>query len=78
MRWRGRTLTTYGDMIDAVEAIAKRNDRKDAREFMKRYRAESVHADVNVGYLAGYLDEETRELVYEVFGLRHPLFGRGY
>lgn len=32
----------------------------------------------NLGYIAGYYDNETCQRVYELFGAEHPVFGNTY
>jgi len=40
-----------------------------------RQEAESIERE-NLGYYAGYFDDETRRRVEELFGCAHPMFGK--
>lgn len=75
MRWKGRDLETIGDLSTAVLDIVRNGTREDAEAFMEKYSAETPHAGVNVGYLAGYYDSATRETIFDWFGVEHPFFG---
>lgn len=74
MNWKGHELDTIGDLmrhgIDACDT------REDAQEFMSRYRAESEHADANIGYLSGYYGSEDMRRIQDWFDCAHPIFGR--
>lgn len=73
MIWKGKALVTFGEIADAVAACATPAE---AQEFMTMYRAETQHADANVGYLSGYFDQATRHRIQEWCGVAHPIFGR--
>lgn len=75
MIWRDEELVTIGDLASAVLAIASNGTREEAREFMAAYRAESVHAAANVGYIAGYYGRTTAERIWDWFECAHPIFG---
>lgn len=53
--WKGKSLDTIGELLDAVAAC---ESREEAERFMAEYRAVSPHADVNIGYIAGYCSPE--------------------
>ena len=73
MEWKGKKLITIGDLmehgIDACETP------EEAREFMRIYRREEVHADANIGYLSGYYDSKNMRRIQEWFQVAHPIFG---
>lgn len=76
--WKGRELRTMGQTMDAVIEIAKSGSADEAIAFMEAY--EKIAApDVvrkNIGFGAGYYAPETAELIFQVFNVRHPIFGR--
>lgn len=75
MNWNGKDLDTIGTLSDAILAIVRADDQQAADRFMELYRAESPHADSNVGYLSGYYGAETMAQVQRMFGAAHPIFG---
>ena len=75
MIWKGKKIVTYRDMTDAIELIVKTDNREEAQEFMKLALTENSHARENVGYLSGYFDNETKHRIFELFGVKHPIFG---
>ena len=70
--FEGHDYSTIGGLFDTALWAAK-NDR--AQAFLAHYRAESEHADANLGYVIGYGDENSRRLMYEAFDLTHPMLG---
>jgi hypothetical protein len=74
--WAGKQLDTIGDLSEAVLAITRAGDRDAAQRFMQEYRAETPHADANIGYLSGYYDPPRMAEVQDLFGVAHPLFGQ--
>lgn len=75
MNWNGNDLDTIGELSNAVLEIARADDQDAADRFMAQYRAETEHADANVGYLSGYYDRDTMVKVQRMFGAAHPIFG---
>jgi hypothetical protein len=73
MDWNGKTIRTAGDLFDAAASCATQEQ---ADAFLTGYRAENEHADANLGYVIGYGDEVTRERLYGLFRIGHPIFGR--
>ncbi|MHB1778002.1 MAG: hypothetical protein ACYCU7_18770 [Acidimicrobiales bacterium] len=73
MKWRGKDLNTVGDLLDAV---CKCGSREEAQEFMRLYRAETTHADANIGYISGYCDGGTMQRIQDWCSVAHPIFGR--
>jgi hypothetical protein len=89
MMWRGRDVSKYGDLADALMGLASEDE---AREFWHAYvvylnrpdatllgrTAEDVAA-ANIGYLMGYCGTAERQRVYGLFAafnVEHPIFGR--
>ncbi len=70
--WNGIPLITIGELGDAICAI---DTREEAHHFMAAYRASTPHAAANIGYLAGYYDQETAQRIYAWFETAHPIFG---
>jgi flagellar biosynthesis GTPase FlhF len=73
MKWRGRTLKTYGDIMR--HGIDKCKTPEEARKFMALYRKETVHAAPNIGYMSGYYDSANMRSIQECFQVSHPIFG---
>lgn len=72
LTWKGKELKSMGDVLDAVEKCVTREE---AQEFMGMYRADTPHADDNIGYGAGYFDAKTSKRIWDWFGVSHPVFG---
>ena len=71
MIWKGESFLTIGDfMTKGIECCLTAEE---ARAFMAAYRAETPHADVNIGYLSGYYGEADRCRIQEWFGVVHPI-----
>jgi hypothetical protein len=73
MIWNGKTISTAGDLFDAAASCTTQQQ---ADEFLTAYRAHNEHADQNLGYIIGYGDDATRNRLYGLFRLNHPVFGR--
>lgn len=71
--WKGDTLNTIREIGDALGAL---ESREDAHDFMRAYQKHTIHAYVNVGYIAGYYDHDTKRRIWEWCETSHPLFGR--
>ena len=79
MNWNGKELATIGDLSDAMYVIyrlASPEREEEARRFMADYRAESEHAETNIGYLTGYYGAKDADAMRELFDVSHPIFGR--
>lgn len=87
--WYGVKLSTMGDIFEEVLRIVGLEDPLLATEFIDDYGTylEKVNeheseidgryvACQNLGYMAGYYDQETRTAVYDFFEIEHPFFGR--
>lgn len=70
--WKGKEVRTLGDLVDAIAAL---ESREEAQEFIAGYRQVEQHADVNAGYVTGYLDRSDAERLREWMGTPHPVFG---
>lgn len=77
---------TFRDLLEPAMEIAKARDIQLAKEYKERYLVflardgrtyeEAVRIfNSNVGYYAGYYDNEMQRAVQEVFGSAHPIFG---
>ena len=73
MNWKGHDLITIGDLM--YHGIDKCETPEEAQEFMRLYRADSPHADVNIGYLSGYYGATDMRRIQQWFGCAHPIFG---
>ena len=74
MKWKGQEIKTIGDIMSV--GIDRCATVEEAREFMRLYRLDTPHADVNIGYLSGYYGPEEMRRIQEWFGVSHPIFGR--
>lgn len=77
---------TYGECLDPAMKIT---DEEDARQYLAAYikfqqanmgEASGKHTaeeicKINLGYYAGYYNEETRKRVERLFNCSHPVFG---
>jgi hypothetical protein len=72
MQWKGRTLSTYGDLINAVTGC---RSPQEAQEFLLAYQAINPHARDNIGYMIGDVDRDVGRRIIEWFGCEHPIFG---
>jgi len=77
---------TYGECLDPAMKIT---DAEDARQYLASYikfqeenmqEASGKHTaeeicKINLGYYAGYYDDETRKRVERLFVCSHPVFG---
>lgn len=73
MIWNGKTISTAGDLFDAANSCKTQDD---ANRFLAAYRANNENADANLGYVIGYGDDDTRDRLYRLFRLDHPVFGK--
>lgn len=72
MNWKGRTLTTYQDLIDVVVGC---KTEEEAQEFLHAYQEVNPAARDNIGYLRGYLSREEGQRLMDIFKCPHPVFG---
>jgi hypothetical protein len=85
----GKTVLTYAECLGPAMKIT---DEEDAKQYLKDYvvyiqgyldkeprnddnTAEQI-AKINLGYYAGYYDDETRLRVERLFQCSHPIFGK--
>lgn len=77
---------TFRDLLEPAMEIAKAKDMELAREYKERYlvflaRNGRTYEEAvgvfhsNLGYYAGYYDDDMQRAVQEVFGSAHPIFG---
>ncbi len=71
--WKGDTLNSIREIGDALCAL---ESREEAHDFMRVYQQHTVHAYVNVGYIAGYYDHDYMHRILDWCQTSHPLFGR--
>lgn len=76
MIYKDKELNTMGDMMSIISDIVNRNDDQEALHFMDAYRQQFPNvADVNIGYLLGYLSYEYNLKGQKLFNVTHPIFG---
>lgn len=80
----GKEKLTYGEALGTAMSIT---DPEDAKQYFEAYvdfmvkhssikKREAIEiAKSNLGYYAGYYDNETRERVERLFCCAHPVFG---
>lgn len=89
MIYKDKELSNMGELFNEELRLAKEN-KDEAHEFFKEYvkaindenddcgsldEAEII-AKSNLGYYAGYYDEETCNIIYETYQCEHPIFGK--
>lgn len=86
MNYRGKELTTIGKVFDEALRLAKTN-KDEAQDFFYEYVNhisfvnkyswdKSIEiAKSNLGYFAGYYDQETCDIIYKTYQCSHPIFG---
>jgi hypothetical protein len=67
MIWRGKQLSTMGEIGDMTVEIAKSGTRAEALAFMEAYKDATEYAYPNVLYYAGYYDPQTAMKVRQMF-----------
>lgn len=80
IEWKGKKVSTMGEVSEVVAEIAKAGDKKLAEEFVNAFVASDKGATVekvksNIGYLAGYHSRETAQSIFDIFDCAHPIFG---
>lgn len=88
MKYKGKNLSTMGEVFDKALQLAKEN-KEESLEFFKEYikdiledndevnslnEAEKI-AKANFGYFAGYYSQEVCDIIYETYQCSHPIFG---
>jgi hypothetical protein len=56
----------FGELVKTVRGIKPQLDLNEAEDIVKQ----------NLGYYAGYFDDETRERVERLYNCAHPVFGK--
>jgi hypothetical protein len=87
MEYRGKKLSTMGEVFDEALRIAKTN-KDEAEDFFYQYVNDisSVNkyswdksieiAKSNLGYFAGYYSQEVCDIIYDTYQCSHPIFGK--
>lgn len=73
-KWDDTEIKTIDELL--CYAIAAMTENR-ASEYLAAYEATNERAQENLGYVFGYSDGETRRLLYEAYGVVHPIFGSG-
>lgn len=86
MEYRGKKLSTMGEVFDEALHIAKTN-KDEAQDFFYQYVNhisftnkyswdKSIEiAKSNLGYFAGYYSQEVCDIIYKTYNCCHPIFG---
>ena len=68
-----------GTIGTLLSLCCKVTTEEEAKHLLEKYReAEPRFADQNLGYIFGYCDDKTRERLYRLFPVSHPVFGAGF
>lgn len=73
--WKGRKLRTIQDVMSEISTIRRKPI---AQKFLLCYLKINPSAKDTIGYVAAYYDFETCMRIWELFDVRHPIFGRAY
>ncbi len=83
---KGKKTLTYGEALEPAMKIIEQADadqylkayiefqEKNMQEATGKHTAEEI-CKVNLGYFAGYYNEETMQRVKRLFNCKHPIFG---
>ena len=72
MLWNGKEIVSIGDLMAVVEQCPTKDA---ARAFMREYVLENETARADVGYIAGYYDNQKKHQIFDWFDCVHPIFG---
>lgn len=87
MIYRGKELSTIGEVFDIALWLARKEDKSEAKDFFREYVndiSEENHcswdrsveiAKSNLGYFAGYYGKEVWDIIYKTYQCSHPIFG---
>ena len=72
--WKDKEIKNMGETIDA---FVRTQTAEECLELMRIFRAETPHADANVGYMLGYIDDADARRIRAWLGpaVTHPVFG---
>lgn len=88
MKYKDKILKTMGEVFEFALNLAKTN-KEEAQNFFKAYveyiledndkvntieEAERITKS-NLGYFAGYYNQEVCDIIYETYQCSHPIFG---
>ena len=86
MNYRGKELNTIGEVFNEALHLAK-TDKNEAQDFFYQYVNhisfvnkyswdKSIEiAKSNLGYFAGYYNQEVCDIIYKTYQCSHPIFG---
>ena len=86
MNYRGKELNTIGEVFNEALRLAK-TDNDEAQDFFYQYVNhisfvnkyswdKSIEiAKSNLGYFAGYYNQEVCDIIYKTYQCSHPIFG---
>lgn len=86
MIYKDKEYETIGEVFDLALKLAKENP-DEAQEWFVEYGGYIAHenncdlekatniAKSNLGYFAGYYDQETCDIIYKTYQCSHPIFG---
>lgn len=80
-------MKTYGEQFKSAIACKTKDDARiwldeEIAQYQREYKMPAQEAKKvilsNLGYMAGYYDQETATKVLELFGAAHPILGTDY
>ena len=86
MIYKDKEYKTFGELFNLALKLAKENP-VEANEWLVEYIGYIAHentcdfekasriAKSNLGYFAGYYDQETCDIIYKTYQCSHPIFG---
>ena len=87
MNYKGKELDTMGELFDFALKLAKEEDKTESQEFFREYvkqisiknnyslEKSTEIAKLNLGYFAGYYNQDVCDLIYKTYNCSHPIFG---
>lgn len=80
-------MKTTGELYTPAMQVESEQEARDYMEFLVTHHMETWHKSreeseatvrQNIGYYAGYFDQETFDRVMRLYGVEHPVFGKDY
>lgn len=87
MNYRGKNYNTIGEVFNLALKLAKEDPSGEAKDFFYEYVNyisttnhyswdKSIEiAKSNLGYFAGYYNQEVCDIIYKTYQCSHPIFG---
>ena len=77
LEWRGKTIDSYGDLLNVMIDILDNGTKEEARKFTAHCQAHwPKSADSNLGWLTGDMNRKHAHQAFDWFGVEHPVSGK--